>query len=308
MPRRIAPLNALRAFEAAARHLSFTKAAEELNVTPAAVSHQIKALEDYCAAPLFRRLTRALLLTDRGQAALPMLREGFDMLAAASRQMTRPVDDHVLTVSAAPSIAGKWLVARLERFRQRHPDIDVRLDATNRVTDFERDGVDLVIRYGSGNYPGLYVDPLFQTNVYPVCSPALLEKPPPLKTPEDLSRHTLLHVDWTSQHATWPSWRMWLLAVGVEGVDAERGPRFTDAGLVMQTAIAGQGVALATDVLAVDDLAAGRLVRPFEICVPVDFGYYIVCPKEMAETPKVAAFAAWLQEEAAQTGNETVTP
>lgn len=308
MPRRIAPLNALRAFEAAARHLSFTKAAEELNVTPAAISHQIKALEDYCAAPLFRRLTRALLLTDRGQAALPALREGFDMLAAASRQLARPVEDHILTVSAAPSIAGKWLVARLERFRVRHPEIDVRLDASNLVTDFDRDGVDLVIRYGAGSYPGLHVEPLFPISAFPVCSPALLETGPPLKVPGDLARHTLLHVDWTSQSATWPSWRMWLLAAGVQGVDAERGPRFNDAGFVIQTAIAGQGVALATDVLAADDLAAGRLVRPFEFTVPVDFGYFIVCPGDKAEIPKVAAFAAWLHEEAALMGGETVTP
>ena len=308
MSRRIAPLNALRAFEAAARHLSFTKAAEELHVTPAAISHQIKALEEHCGAPLFRRLTRSLLLTDQGQAALPVLREGFDMLAAASLQLSRARDDNVLTVSAAPSIAGKWLVSRLERFRQRHPDIDVRLDATNRVTDFDRDGVDLVIRYGGGNYPGLHVESLLSTSVFPVCSPELLENGPPLNVPDDLVHHTLLHVDWTSQNATWPSWRMWLLAAGVKGVDVERGPRFNDAGLVMQTAIAGQGVALATDVLAIDDLAAGRVVRLFEICVPVDFGYHIVIPRERAKIPKVAAFTAWLQEEAALMAGEPVSP
>lgn len=308
MPRRIAPLNALRAFEAAARHLSFTKAAEELHVTPAAISHQIKALEEYCGAPLFRRMTRALLLTDRGQAALPVLREGFDMLAVASRQLARPVEDHILTVSAAPSIAGKWLVARLERFRVRHPSIDVRLDASTQVTDFNRDGVDLVIRYGAGNYPDLHVEPLFPVSAFPVCSPALLETGPPLKVPGDLARHTLLHADWTPQSATWPSWRMWLLAAGVQGVDAERGPRFNDVGFVIQTAIEGHGVALATDVLAADDLATGRLVRPFEFTVPVDFGYYIVCPRGKAEIPKVAAFAAWLHEEAALMGGETVTP
>ena len=308
MSRRIAPLNALRAFEAAARHLSFTKAAEELHVTPAAISHQIKALEDYCGTPLFRRLTRSLLLTDQGQAALPVLREGFDMLAAASLQLARRRDDNILTVSAAPSIAGKWLVTRLERFRARHPDIDVRLDATNRVTDFERDGVDLVIRYGGGNYPGLHVEPLLSTSVFPVCSPDLLANGPPLNVPEDLAAHTLLHVDWASQNATWPSWRMWLLAAGVKGVDVERGPRFNDAGLVMQTAIAGQGVALGTDILAADDLAAGRLVRLFEICVPVDFGYYIVIPKEKTEIPKVAAFAGWLHEEATLMGQEPITP
>jgi LysR family glycine cleavage system transcriptional activator len=308
MSRRIAPLNALRAFEAAARHLSFTRAAEELHVTPAAISHQIKALEDYCGAPLFRRMTRSLLLTDQGQAALPVLREGFDMLAVASQQMAQPRDDHVLTVSAAPSIAAKWLVTRLERFRVKQPDIDVRLDTTDRLTDFDRDGVDLVIRYGAGNYPDLHVEPLFPTAVFPVCSPDLLKGPRPLREPNDLAGHTLLHVDWSSQSVTWPVWRMWLLAAGTEGVDPERGPRFNDAGLILQTAIAGQGVALSADVLAADDLAAGRLVRPFELSVPVDFGYYIVCLKEKAENPKVAAFAAWLHEEAALMAGDNVTP
>lgn len=308
MARRIAPLNALRAFEAAARHLSFTKAAEELHVTPAAISHQIKALEEYCGAPLFRRMTRALLLTDRGQAVLPAMREGFDMLAAASHQMAQPWDDRVLTVSAAPSIAAKWLVTRLERFRIKEPEIDVRLDTTDRLTDFGRDGVDLVIRYGGGNYPGLHVETLFPTAVFPVCSPDLLKGPRPLKEPNDLANHTLLHVDWSSQHVTWPVWRMWLLAAGAEGVDSERGPRFNDAGLILQTAIAGQGVALAADVLVADDLAAGRLVRPFELSVPVDFGYHIVCPKEKAKDRKVAAFAAWLHEEAALMAGDPISP
>jgi LysR family glycine cleavage system transcriptional activator len=156
----------------------------------------------------------------------------------------------------------------------------------------------MVIRYGAGNYPGLHAEPLFPTAVFPVCSPELLKGPRPLKEPNDLANHTLLHVDWSSQTVTWPVWRMWLLAAGAEGVDPERGPRFNDAGLILQTAIAGQGVALAADVLAADDLAAGRLVRPFELSVPVDFGYHIVFPEENVDFPKVADFAAWLHEEA----------
>ena len=308
MARHIAPLNALRAFEAAARHLSFTRAAEELHVTPAAISHQIKALEEYCGAPLFRRLTRALLLTDDGQRVLPLLRDGFDLLAEASQRLSASTDDTTLTVSAAPSIAGKWLVTRLERFRTAYPDIDVRLDAANQLTDFARDGVDLVIRYGGGNYPGLHVEPLFRTAVFPVCSPELAAGPRPLRKPEDLAGHTLLHVDWTFQDVTWPNWRMWLLAAGVDAVDAERGPKFNDAGMVLQTAIAGQGVALATDILAADDLAAGRLVRPFDLTVADEFGYFTVCPKEKAETRKVALFRAWLQEEAAATDRGGANP
>jgi LysR family glycine cleavage system transcriptional activator len=299
MARRIAPLNALRAFEAAARHLSFTRAAEELHVTPAAISHQIKGLEDYFGAPLFRRLTRALLLTDEGQRALPLLRDGFDRLAEASARLSAPADDTLLTVSAAPSIAAKWLVTRLERFRIAHPDIDVRLDTTDRLTDFTRDAVDLAIRYGSGRYPDLHVEPLFGTTVFPVCSPALAAGPPPLQSPEDLARHTLLHVDWAAQDETWPNWKMWLLAAGATDIDATRGPRFNDVAMSTQTAVDGHGIALTSDILAADDLAAGKLVRPFELSVSMDFGYFIVCPKENAGNRKVAAFRAWLLSEAA---------
>ncbi len=299
MSRRIAPLNALRAFEAAARHLSFTKAAEELHVTPAAVSHQIKGLEDYCGAPLFRRMTRALLLTDEGQRALPQLRDGFDLLAEASDRLSVSIDGNILTVSAAPSIAAKWLVTRLERFRMAHPDIDVRLDATERLTDFDRDGVDIAIRYGGGVYSGLHSVRLFGTTVFAVCSPALAAGPRPLTSPGDLAGHTLLHIEWGSRDDSWPSWRMWLMAARATGVDADRGPRFNDVAMAVQTAIDGHGVALANDFLVADDLAAGRLVRPFEESVSVDFGYFVVCPKDRARDPKVAAFAAWLHEEAA---------
>ncbi len=299
MSRRIAPLNALRAFEAAARHLSFTRAAEELHVTPAAISHQIKGLEEYFGAPLFRRLTRALLLTDDGQRVLPLLRDGFDLLAEASARLAAPADDNLLTVSAAPSIAAKWLVTRLERFRTAQPEIDVRLDASDRLVDFARDGVDASIRYGAGNYPGLHVERLFGTTVFPVCSPSLAAGPPPLRSPRDLAGHTLLHVDWASQDETWPNWKMWLLAAGVTGIDATRGPRFNDVAMSTLTAADGNGIALASDILVVDDLAAGRLVRPFELSVAMDFSYFFVCPKENAAKHKVAAFRAWLLSEAA---------
>lgn len=299
MTRRIAPLNALRAFEAAARHLSFTRAAEELHVTPAAISHQIKGLEEYIGAPLFRRLTRALLLTDEGQRALPLLRDAFDLLAEASARLSAPADDSILTVSAAPSIAAKWLVTRLERFRISHPDIDVRLDASDRLVDFTRDGVDAAIRYGAGSYPGLHVERLFGTTVFPVCSPALAAGPPPLRSPRDLAGHTLLHVDWTEQDETWPNWKMWLLAAGVTGIDATRGPRFNDVAMSTLTAVEGNGISLASDILASDDLAAGRLVRPFEFSVAMDFSYFFVCPKENTGKHKVAAFRDWLLSEAA---------
>ncbi len=302
MTRRLAPLNALRAFEAAARHLSFTKAAAELHVTPAAVSHQIKALEEFFGAPLFRRLTRALLLTDAGQSAWPLLRDGFDLLAEASARLSTPADNTVLTVSAAPSIAAKWLVTRLDRFRTAQPDIDVRLDATDRLTDFDRDGVDIAIRYGGGVYPGLHSTRLFETIVFPVCSPAMVAGPRPLASPGDLAGHTLLHIDSGSGDDSWPDWRMWLTAASATGIDSDRGPRFNDVAMAVQTAIDGHGVALANDILVADDLAAGRLVRPFEESVSTDFGYFAVCPKDRMRNPGVAAFRDWLLAEAAATG------
>jgi LysR family glycine cleavage system transcriptional activator len=275
MSRRIAPLNALRAFEAAARHLSFTKAARELNVTPAAVSHQVKALEDFFGLPLFRRMTRALLLTDAGQLALPALREGFDRLAEASERLRVHQGRNELTISSAPSFAAKWLVPRLDRFRAAHPGIELRIDASDELIDFARDGVDLGLRFGAGDYPGLRTVRLFGEETFPVCAPSLLAGAASLREPGDLSGFTLLHVDWASQDDTWPNWRMWLLAAGARDVDASRGPRFSMGGMAVQAAVEGQGVALASSVLVADDLAAGRLVKPFELslCAPVDFAY-----------------------------------
>jgi LysR family glycine cleavage system transcriptional activator len=301
MARRLPPLNALRAFEAAARHLSFTKAAEELNVTPAAISHQVKGLEAQLGVELFRRLTRALRLTDAGQAAYPKLRDGFDRLAEGVELIRAQDGGSVLTVSVPPSFGAKWLVPRLDRFRARHPDLDVRIDATDRLTDFRQDNVDVALRYGAGDYPGLHVDKLFGEEMVPLCSPRLLEGPLPLKVPGDLRHHTLLHLEWSRTLETSPSWRMWLLAAGVHDVDASRGPRFSMETMVLQAAIDGQGVALSGTVLAADDLAEGRLVMPFDlsVCDPMDFAYYLVGPKRTAELPRVAAFRAWVLDEAA---------
>ena len=296
MARRLPPLNALRAFEAAARHLSFTKAAGELHVTPAAISHQVKALEDHFGVPLFRRLTRALLLTDAGQAALPALREGFDRLAEGAERLQVCETDRVLTVSVAPSFGAKWLVPRLDRFRQAHPQVDVRIDATDEVVEFARDGVDVAVRYGAGGYPGLRTDCLFAEVAFPVCSPALLDGARPLRAPDDLRHHTLLHIDWKMENETAPNWRMWLLAAGVSDIDPTRGPRFNMDNLSLQAAIEGHGVALAADVLVQDDLAAGRLVKPFELSVggSARFRHYVVSPEATADQPKIAAFREWI--------------
>ena len=301
MGRRLPPLNALRAFEAAARHLSFTKAAEELSVTPAAISHQIKALEAQLGVALFHRLTRALRLTDAGQAAFPKLGEGFDRLAEAAELLRAHRSDPTLGVSVPPSFGAKWLVPRLESLHAAHPDLEVRIDATDRLTDFASDRVDVALRYGSGHYPGHRVDRLFGGEMVPVCSPQLAEGAHPLRVPGDLRHHTLLHMDWARGDETEPSWRMWLLAAGVTGVDPTRGPRFSMDTLVLQAAIEGQGVALASHVIAAHDLAAGRLVVPFDVsvCDPLDFAYFVVSPERTAEIPKIAAFRAWVLAEAA---------
>ena len=225
--RRLPPLNALRAFEAAGRHLSFSKAAAELNVTPAAISQQVKLLEEHLGVMLFRRLNRALLLTDDGQICLPALRDGFDRLADAVARIAARHDANVLTVSVTPSLAAKWLVPRLDRFHRRHPDFDIRIDATSALADFSSDGADVAIRYGDGDYPGMRVDCLLTEEVFPVCSPRLTEGPEPLLDIPDLARFPLLHIDWAGREDDWPDWRMWLAAAGYPEIDASRGSRFS---------------------------------------------------------------------------------
>jgi len=298
MPTSLPPLNALRAFEAAGRHLSLTRAAEELNVTPAAVSHQIKALEAYLGVPLFHRRNRALLLTDAGQICLPGLRQGFEHLAEAVDAARGQIADRPLTVSVAPSFGAKWLVPRLDRFTAAHPGLDVRLDASTRLADPLREDIDVCIRYGPGNYPGLHVECLMAEEVVPVCSPALLKGPDGLRAPTDLCKHVLLHVDAPIGDNNLPDWPMWLAAAGVTNCDVSRGPRFTMASMAVQVAIAGQGVALAGSVLVADDIAAGHLVKPFELSFPTKFSYYVVCSPATAEQTRVVAFREWLRTEA----------
>lgn len=297
MAQPLPPLNALRAFETAGRHLSFTKAAAELNVTPAAVSHQVKALEELLGVSLFRRLTRALRLTDAGQAAMPMLGQGFDNLAQAVAQMRCHCDSGLLTISVSPSFGAMWLVPRLEQFRSRHPDIEIRIDGTDRLVDLNNDDADTAIRYGSGGYDRVRVDFLFGQVNTPVCSPALLSGEHPLSQPADLRHHTLLHVDWKDAEA---SWRMWLLAADVHDIDPARGPRFTHENMAVQAALDGHGVALIGDMLVADHFATGRLVRPFDpsLSTPLNFSFYLLSAKDKAEQPKVAAFRNWLLEEA----------
>jgi LysR family transcriptional regulator, glycine cleavage system transcriptional activator len=287
---RLPPLNALRTFEAAARHLSFTRAAEELNVTQAAVSHQMKGLEDWLGLPLFQRLNRRLVLTPEGQQYLISVRVAFDELDG---------DRHLgLTVSVIPSFAARWLVPRLGRFRKAHPRIDLRLAATLQTVDFARDNVDMSIRYGSGRYPDLHATFLMQEEYFPVCSPTLLDGEHPLRGPADMAHHTLLHDEHGPGEPN-PEWRDWLRAAAVAGVRWDRGPVFQDASMMIQAAIAGQGVALGRTPLVADDLAAGRLVKPFGLALPAGYSYWIVCPKRAADKPKIQAFRDWLLVEAA---------
>lgn len=290
---RLPPLNALRAFESAARYLSFSKAAEELFVTPAAVSHQIKSLEEWLGVALFRRLNRAVMLTDEGQSYVVGVREGLEAINTATEKLVKGDESGALTVSTLPSFAVRWLLPRLSRFRDEHPDIDVRLDASDQLTDFNRQDVDLVIRYGSGNYPGLRtVKLLTEDSLFPVCSPDLLVGKKPLKTPADLKHHTLLHDDLRVD------WETWLSAAGVPGIDPKKGPSFNDSSMVLTAAMAGQGVALGRSTLAADDLAAGRLVKPFDVELKAGNAYFVVCPEESADRPKILTFRNWLLKEA----------
>ncbi|MBI2313673.1 MAG: transcriptional regulator GcvA [Betaproteobacteria bacterium] len=312
MPYHLPPLNSLRAFEAAARHLSFKKAAQELHVTPAAISHQVKGLEESLGVKLFHRLPRGLRLTDEAQSALPKLREGFDCLAAAIERTRRHGMAGILTVSTPPSFATRWLVPRLQLFAARYPDVDLRISTTMNTIDDRRDdapagiglaGVrdgdaDVTIRFGSGRYPGCRVDKVFAVSYIPVCSPRLSAGEPPLRQPEDLRNHTLLHDDTLPDLAERPSWDQWLKAAGVPDVDVSRGPHFNSSVLALEAAVDGLGVALGMRPLVAPDIAAGRLVAPFDISVPSGFAYYLVCAEAVADRPRVAAFRDWLLEEA----------
>jgi LysR family glycine cleavage system transcriptional activator len=293
-PRWLPNLNALKAFEAAARRLNFSKAADELHVTQGAVSHQIKALEGQLGLALFHRRPRGLELTEAGRAYLPVLTEAFGRIAAGTRDLLDRDKAGVLTVSVSPNFAAKWLVGRLGDFAGRNPDIDLRIGASLQHVDFLRDGIDMAVRHGDGNWPGLAVARLCEEEVFPVCSPRLTIGPRALRQPGDLRHHTLLHGPGPI------AWTEWLATAGVDGIDANRGLSFNQASLSLDAAVDGQGVALARSALAARDLLAGRLVRPFRLALPAPFAYYVVAPKATATRPKIALFRDWLLAEAAK--------
>jgi LysR family glycine cleavage system transcriptional activator len=290
--RPLPPLNALRAFEAAARHLSFTKAADELHVTQAAVSHQIKALEERLGVKLFRRLGRGLVLTEVAQAYLAEIRDAFDRIAEATRRLKQHEAGGALNASMLPSFATKWLLPRLGRFRERHPGIDLRISTGGEMVDFSRDDFEVAIRSGRGRWPGLRADLILTETLFVVCSPDLLKRKK-LRRPEDLRHHTLLHDEPRDR------WAVFVSRLGLDGIDPWRGPGFNHSNMVIEAAIAGQGVALVGGTLAAADLREGRLVRPLKDALPTDYSYWLVCPESAAERPKIVAFREWLLEEAA---------
>ncbi|WP_435036904.1 transcriptional regulator GcvA [Pseudomonas neuropathica] len=280
MPVRLPSLNGLRAFEAVARHMSFTKAAEELNVTQTAVSHQIRRLEAELGVPLFLRLNEGLALSEDGQAYLPGVR--------ATEQLLESRDNSVLTISTLVSVASKWLLPRLPSFQQAFPTIDVRISASTELVDFRKGTIDAAIRYGRGDWKGLRGDFLMSDEIFPVCSPALAKT---LRTPADLASHTLLQVS----GATAGDWSAWLRAAGQPAQLAE-GPRLTFdlAMMAVQAAVDGQGVCIGRSTYVEDDLQAGRLVVPFDLRLKDEQGFYLVTPHETAQSKKIVAFRTWL--------------
>ena len=301
MSGRLPSLSALRAFEAAARHLSLTRAAEELFVTPAAISHQIKALEDDLGLRLFDRTGRRLALTVEARAGLAELRRGFDLLGEGVRRIRDSRANPMLRITSEPTFAGMWLVPRLSAFRRLHPELDVLIDASDRLVDFDRDSIDAGIRWGGGRYAGLQSVRLFDEQVFPVCHPSLLQGEHPLNTVDDIAFHTLIHLDWPKEYGEWADWRQWLSAAGGNVGLADRGLHFTAHSDCLRAAVDGQGITLTSDSLVVDDLRSGRLVRPFGLALDTDVQMFLVFRADRAGEPAITAFRGWIVAEAAAT-------
>ena len=301
---RLPPLNALKAFEVAGRHMSFSRAAEELHVTPAAISHQIKALETDLGVKLFRRLNRSLQLTEAGQACLPGLRSAFETMASAVGRVRDKEDWNVLTISAPPAFGARWLVPRIVDFRTANPQIQVRIDPAIRSMDPVRDSVDVAIEFSQGHYSGRSVQRsaqrLFGQDVFPVCSPELLDGKNPLTTPDDLRGHTLIHFDAPMDDPGWPNWETWLRANNVDRLDPNKGPHFTSPNFTTQALLAGHGVALMAELVVESELATGTLVKPFDISYPGDLSYWALATSVDSEDDPVTLFWNWLTREASR--------
>ena len=305
MKRAMLPLNALRAFDAAARHLSFKLAADELSVTPAAVSQQIRHLEDVLGVELFKRTNRALILTERAQLALHDLKQGFEHLEDSVKAIQNAEENHTLRISVSPSFASKWLVPRLANYYELNSDAIVKVQASMALTDFRTEDIDLAIRFGAGDYPGLHVEELMRETVFPVASPELCEQENiRCCTPADLAKTTLIHDDSFIEDDSAPSWSMWLKAAGLDNLDGHRALHFNTHSLAVEAAVAGRGVALARSSIAAEDIKAGRLRTLFGEAIPVNFAHYIVCPEENLKLARVEAFIDWLKTEAGQQADD----
>jgi LysR family transcriptional regulator, glycine cleavage system transcriptional activator len=303
---RLPPLNALRAFDAVARHMSFKEAAEELFVTPAALSYQIRQLEEHLNLKLFNRLNRAIELTDHGRLIAPGLRSGFRQMAETMNQLSRRRSGNILVISAGPAFTAKWLAPRLYRYIASHPEIDTRISASLKLVDFETDDVDVAIRFGNGNYEGCDSVKLADEFVTPLCSPSLLEGPAPLRSPKDLANHTLIHDVTHVGIFELAGWRDWLKAADVKGIDTERGLRFNVADHAQDAAVAGAGVVLGRTVLAQGDIDSGRLVIPFDLKLKANFSFYVVTHKSRSNSPMIRGFLDWLQEEISGTPSDAL--
>lgn len=288
MPKRLPPLNALKAFESAARHLSFTKAADELFVTQAAVSHQIKSLENYLSTKLFHRKNRSLLLTEEGQAYFQDLRDIFTQVQEATDRLLAMGAKGAITVATPPSFASQWLVPKIYQFSAKHNDIDVRIKAVDLDEGFLDDSVDVAVYYGKGNWPGLHATKLLAEYLTPMCSPLLLQRGKALDSLQDLGQHTLLHDNTRS------AWKNWLQAFSVKGVNVNQGPIFSHTMLVLQAAAIGQGIALSDTVLAKPEIDSGRLVCPFAEKIESKLSYYLVCRESQADKSKIQVFRDWM--------------
>ena len=290
---RLPPLKALRAFEAAGRHQSFNQAGDELHVTPSAVSHQIRSLEDHLGVKLFNRQTRQVTLTAEGRDLLAAVQNAFAQISAASRRIQRNYDDGILTLQVTPNFATEWLVPRLLGFQAEHPEIEVRLvtTANNDGAQVDADNVDLAILYGNGLWPNLIAERLMNEHLVPVCSPSLMNTGTGLQEPADLRHATLIHV-----LIRIGQWRNWLVAAGLTGVDPNVGPKFQNTPLALEAAAAGMGVAIANRAFVEGYLKGGRLVIPFEVELASESAYYLVHAKDALRRPNVAAFRDWIKD------------
>lgn len=298
MLRRLPPLNALKAFEAAARHESFTRAAEELSVTQGAVSHQVKALEEELGIKLFNRERQRLVITGAGRDYLAVVRDALDRIAVGTERLMQRQRSGALTVTTSPDFAAKWLVYRLGGFAEAHPEIDLRISATMHHVDFAREDVDLAVRHGDGNWPGHDVIRLSAEQLFAVCSPKLLAGRNRLTKPADVLKFPLLHLDDRT------AWSQWLQAAGIGDAGLSQGPVMNRASMVLDAAVDGQGVALGRTTLAAWDLINGRLVRPFRDALRLSRTYWIVCPKATSTLPKIVIFRDWLLGEAVKDNRE----